>query len=131
MHSILQTYLVANLGADFPATETTKNIYPRHIPDNALSNTRPLALVYNIISSQVNLTQYLYQVQLTVYGLNYGDCRAKAEKIVTLFNEKQYSGGANDFLATSVSDIVELDYDPDPQVYGVAVNITIKSRMAL
>jgi hypothetical protein len=119
-----------NLGSEFqrPAT-STYNIFPKHIPNGAVDNTFSSALFYNIISNQVNHTQSLYTVQLTVVNLNYSECRRIAVLLKNLFNKKDFMNEPNSFLTTTVSDMQELPFNIDDGLYATAVNIVIKTGL--
>lgn len=106
------------------------NIYPQHVPDGAIDNTFTSALVYNVVSNQVNYTLNFYTVQLTVFNNNFAECRRIAVLVKDLFNKKNFVGDTDGFIVTDCSDMQQLDFDTETGIYGVAVNITIKTTRA-
>lgn len=127
MQDKIYTLLRDNFGTQLERATGVYNIYPKHIPDNAITDAFPKAVIYNIIQGQVNLTATLYTVQLSIFHRDYGACRELAIQIKEFFNERDFSSEGTGLLSTKVLDIIELEYDTETAYYGVAVNVTFKT----
>ena len=120
--------LVNRVGAEFQKAPSLYNIYPKHIPDGAIDNNYSQALIYNIIQAQINYTLTFYTIQLSVFHLNYGECRRIAVLIKQAFNSQDFTVEENDLISSTVTDIIELEYDTETGYYGIAVNTVWKTN---
>lgn len=127
MQDKIYSLLRDNVGTEFVRGDGIYNIFPKHIPDGAMDNNFSRALIYNIIQGQVNLTATLYTVQLSVFHSDYSECRRLAVLIKELFNKKDFTGEAEGLLSTDTIEMIELEFDTDTQLYGIAVNTLFKT----
>lgn len=104
------------------------HIYPKKVPDAV---TFDKAVVYNKISSTPTYSQLGVRVQLTCVAKTYLGAEELSHEIATVFRNKQYGGGADDVLYTSVLDITDLPQDEESDYYLVAITIYIKTRQAI
>ena len=132
MHeTIVQTIKDSPAGALVLRTDGVYNIFPKHIPDNSLTETFETAIVYDIVSATVTKTLTTYVFQLKVFARNYTAHRDLLLELKKEFNNKVYteSGQTSQGISTTVVNMVELGYEPDTNVYSSAIDIYVKTAL--
>lgn len=128
MQETLFTLLKIITTTEFQRPDGVYNIFPKHIPDGAIDNNYSQALIYNFLQSRIVYTAVLHTIQLTVFHLDYSECRRLSLLIIDAINNKNYTADNNNLLSSLVTDTIELEYDKDTGYYGIAINTLFKTN---
>ncbi len=136
MHKIIVAILKQEFGNAIKKTvgSTIYNIFPMHIPDGAIDNSFSKAIIYNILSNEINRTSNFYTIQLTTVSKDYETARDMANQIRDIFNDTDWANGiysvpVTGLLSTSVTNILDGGYDTDTGVYFCYVSILAKGTI--
>lgn len=127
MQEKLVDIIKTNLGSEFLNQAGLYNIFPDHVPNGAIDNNYSSAVVYNLIQADVVYGMTLYHVQLSVFNLDYAEVRRIAVALKSLFNSKTFAGDTDSFISSTVDGMLEIPFDTETGIYGVAVNCLIKT----
>lgn len=104
------------------------HIYPLRVPDGVEFDE---ACVYQRISTNDNnLGQQLIDIQVSCFAQSYADAYALANDVKQLFIDRRYAE-QGDVIACGLQGSNELPFDDEENVYGVAVNLFIKTTLGL